>query len=43
LRKRGGQVFEVDGRKYRFADRNTSTSTFLVRDVTGETTTNEQK
>lgn len=36
LRKRGGQVFEVDGRKYRFADRNTSTSTFLVRDVTGE-------
>lgn len=36
LRKRGGQVFEVDGRRYRFADRNTSTSTFLVRDVTGE-------
>jgi hypothetical protein len=36
LRKRGGQVFDVDGRKYRFADRNTSTSTFLVREVTGD-------
>lgn len=31
LRKRGGQTFEVDGKAYRFADRNTSTSTFLVR------------
>ena len=36
LRKRGGQVFEVDGKRYRFADRNTNTSTFVVKDVTGE-------
>jgi len=33
LRKRGGQTFDVDGKQYRFADRNTSTSTFIVREV----------
>lgn len=30
LRKRGGQTFMVDGQRYRFADRNASTSTFTV-------------
>jgi hypothetical protein len=33
LRKRGGQTFEVDGKAYRFADRNTSTSSFVVREL----------
>ena len=30
LRKRGGQTFDVDGKRYRFAERNCSTSTFTV-------------
>lgn len=35
LRKKFGQTQEVDGRRYKFADRNTTNkSTFVVRDVT---------
>jgi hypothetical protein len=34
LRKRGGQTFDVGGKRYQFADRNTSTSTFLVKELT---------
>ena len=30
LKKRGGQVFEVDGKRYRFSERNSNTSTFVV-------------
>jgi len=35
LRKRLGRLVQVDGRTYRFSDRNTSTSTFVVYLVEG--------